>query len=83
MLSQGQRIAGARAMPLQFFNGLWRRVYAGPYIMKPEGMIGVKLAMEIDGPADLMLPIRDFSIPTSKQATDTVVWQVLTLIAEN
>lgn len=83
MLAEKKLLSNVRAMPLQFFNGNWRRIYAGPYMMKPAGMIGVKLALEVPGPADLMLPIRDFSIPASKQATDKVVWQVLTMVADN
>src|SRR4051812_2958893 len=40
-----------------------RRIYAGPYRQKPAGMYGIKLAAEIDAPADFDLPIRDFDVP--------------------
>jgi protein-tyrosine phosphatase len=46
-------------------------------------MIGVKLAPEVQAEAQYHLPIRDFSIPPVKLATDRLVFDVLTLLAVN
>ena len=60
-----------------------RRVYAGPYMDKPDDMLGVKLAEEIDRAYCWNLPIADFSIPLNKTLTDDIVVEVLTMLAEN
>lgn len=45
-------------------DGKYKTVfYAGPYLCKPKNMIGVKVADNVAGEADLCLPIPDFSIP--------------------
>ncbi len=60
-----------------------RRVWAGPFMYAPEKVPKVKLAPEVQGAADLYLPIRDFSIPASKPEVDRVLWEVLNLLARN
>lgn len=38
-------------------------VTGGPYFDRPDTMIGVKMAAEINRPADVSIPTRDFSTP--------------------
>ena len=39
------------------------RVYGGPYRDKPPEMVGVKMAVEVDRPCKVDIPVRDFSVP--------------------
>lgn len=50
-----------------------RRIFAGPYKQKPSGVYGIKLAEEIDLPADFDLPIRDFDVPRDLVGLRTVL----------
>jgi protein-tyrosine phosphatase len=61
---------GNLKLPLYF--GSHYMVWGGPYLERPQGMVSVKLAREINAPADLELPIKDFSTP-EQAATDAVM----------
>ena len=39
-------------------------IYGGPYVHKPEGLFGVKMAVEIKKDCDVDIPTRDFSVPS-------------------
>ena len=52
---------GSLKLPLPLFK--FYTVYGGPYRSKPEGVCGVRVAAEIHAPAEVVVPIRDFSIP--------------------
>lgn len=39
------------------------RIYGGPYYEKPADMGGVRMAAELDIPADAVVPVRDFGVP--------------------
>ena len=54
-------------MPINFGENMVR-VYGGPYFDRPADMVGIKLALEIDLPCDISLPIRDYSIPNERDA---------------
>lgn len=51
-----------KSMPLQF-GGRVVEVFGGPYVERPAHMTGVKLAVEINEPCDVDLPVRDYSVP--------------------
>ncbi len=57
-------------------------VMGGPYREKPEGIKGVKLAQEINSPADVVLDIPDFGIPTV-HAVDDALFQTLKILCED
>lgn len=57
-------------------------VMGGPYREKPEGIKGVKLAQEINSPADVVLDIPDFGVPTNHQV-DKAVYQALKILCED
>ena len=49
---------------MQFIIGGFKGyVYGGPYLKKPEGIIGVKMAKEINAPCEINVPTIDFSVP--------------------
>ena len=55
---------GKIALPLndrQFFT-----VAGGPYMAKPAGYIGVKMAKEINAPCEVSIPTADFNVPDPK-----------------
>lgn len=56
-----------KSMPLQFGGGVVE-IFGGPYVNRPAQMTGVKLAVEIDRPCDINLPVRDYSVPEVDQA---------------
>lgn len=60
------------SMPLNF-AGRQIHVFGGPYLERPAGMIGVKLAKEITAPCDIDLPISDFSVPNPVEAHVTLL----------
>ena len=60
-----------------------RRIYGGPYSKKPRHMIGVKLAPEVPGNANYIVPIRDFGVPTDLTNLNYTVAKVLHLLADN
>jgi hypothetical protein len=47
-------------------NGRRYLIFGGPYRERATGMVGVKLAEEINAPAEVDIPIRDFSIPKAE-----------------
>ena len=47
-------------------------VMGGPYLDKPEGIKGVKLAQEIDAPAAVVLDVPDFGVPTYRALNDPI-----------
>lgn len=51
-----------RVMPLRIF-GHDVKIFGGPYRERPPGLIGVKMAEEIDLPSHVSIPTRDFSVP--------------------
>lgn len=57
-------------------------VMGGRYREKPEGIKGVKLAEEIDAPADVVLDIPDFGVPTFKQV-DNAIYRALQILLED
>lgn len=42
-------------------------IYAGPYVLRPQGIKGIKLAPEVAGDYDHMMCISDFGVPTVKE----------------
>lgn len=48
-------------------------VFGGPYKLKPIGMKGIKLAPEIELPADYTVDIKDFSAPTTDQMDKAIL----------
>ncbi len=57
-------------------------VMGGRYLEKPEGIKGVKLAEEIDAPADIVLDIPDFGVPTLKQC-ENAIYKALKILCED
>ena len=55
---------GSLRLPLYF--GRYHTVFGGPYLDRPTGMVGVKLAREITAPHMVSVPIKDFSVPLQK-----------------
>ena len=53
-----------KSMPLAIFGGV--SIFGGPYVDKPEGFTGVKMAVEIDRPCDIAIDTRDYSVPTQE-----------------
>lgn len=53
-------IKGAMKLPL---GGREFAVYGGSYYFKPDDAIGIRMAAEIDRPAEAVVPVRDMSIP--------------------
>jgi hypothetical protein len=49
-------------MPLPF-GWVSRTIYAGPYLDKPDDMVGIKCAAEIKSPSAMKVDIQDFGIP--------------------
>lgn len=54
-------------------------VYGGPYMHKPEGIHGVKMAEEIDLPCTINVPTRDFSIPREEDLMYGLIQAVILL----
>ena len=48
---------------LPAFRGSEFRLYGGPYLRMPKGMVGVKMAAEINAPCVVDIPTRDYSTP--------------------
>jgi len=57
-------------------------VMGGRYREKPDSIKGVKLAPEIDAPADVILDIPDFSVPTLNSG-DNAIYQALKILCED
>jgi len=52
---------------LQLAHGQYFVVAGGPYRLKPPGYIGVKMAKEIQAPAEIDIPTRDFDTPPAAE----------------
>lgn len=48
---------------LPAFRGSEFRMYGGPYLKIPQGMVGVKMAAEISAPCEVDIPTRDYCTP--------------------
>lgn len=58
----GRRMEPNGSMPFEF-AGIKGSVVGGPYLAKPKGMFGIKMAKEIDAPCDVNIPSEDFGTP--------------------
>lgn len=56
-------LARSRECPIYPFGWWSPNLYGGPYIKKLPYMVGVKMAAEINMPASIDIPTRDFSTP--------------------
>lgn len=63
-------------------NGNKVTVMGGPYLDKPEGIRGVKLAQEIDAPADIILNVPDFGVPTLA-SLNTPIYEALEVLEQD
>jgi len=54
-------------------------VYGGPYIQRPLGIVGVKMAEEIKKPCDVDIPTRDFDVPNVDKFKTGLVLGILYL----
>jgi protein-tyrosine phosphatase len=61
---------------LLYFGGKAVSVFGGPYVHRPTHMTGIKLAVEINLPCDIDLPIVDYSVP-DVAATKRVLLQTI------
>ena len=59
-------------LPLPLNPGQFYKVFGGPYHQKPSKMVGVRMAAEIDAPAHIVVPTRDFSVPDIEAMTDGI-----------
>jgi hypothetical protein len=57
-------------------------VMGGPYLDKPTNIRGVKLAQEIDAPADVLLDVPDFGVP-SLNALNVPIGKALDILEED
>lgn len=75
---------GALTLPL---GAVTAEIIGGPYAYaaaRPEvADFRVKLAPEVKGSSELVLPIKDFSTPDPAQAHDAVIWTLRQLMAGN
>lgn len=62
------RIREPSTVTMKFGNGSVV-IHAGSYWRRPDGLVGVKLAREIDKPCDIDLPIADYATPSIAAAT--------------
>lgn len=61
---------GSIRLPVLF--GSYYTVAGGPYMQKPEGFWGVKMAEEINAQCEVDLPVRDFCTPTQEAAAEAL-----------
>lgn len=66
-------------MPLRLAPGKTVKIFGGPYMDRPTGTFGVKMAVEINRPCDVNIPTRDFHVPQVKDV-DAGLLQVLKAI---
>lgn len=64
------------------YKGRKVTVMGGPYRDKPKGIKGVKLAQEIDAPADVVLDVPDFGVP-SLRALNVPIGKALDILEED
>lgn len=58
------------SLPLPLPLGRNFMVFGGPYRKRPLNTFGVKMAVEINEPCEVNVPVRDFSVPGYEQALD-------------
>ena len=51
------------ALSLPAFNGQHYELFGGPYARRPHHTIGVRLAAEIQAPAEIVIPTKDYCTP--------------------
>ena len=56
------------------FGWVHRPLFAGPYAERPPGTIGLKLAPEVVGKSNYLLPIKDFDVPDIYRLQDGLGW---------
>lgn len=56
------------------FGWVHRPLFAGPYADKPADCIGLKLAPEVVGRAQFLLPIKDFDVPDPYRLYEGLGW---------
>lgn len=49
-------------MPFEW-KGKKYKIWGGPYVSRPDGMVGIKMAREINLPCTVDVPTEDFSVP--------------------
>ena len=59
---------GYVALPMMW--GSEFRVYGGPYMKIPKGMVGVKMAAEIKVPCEVNIPTVDYQVPELEDMKD-------------
>ena len=64
-------IQGTLVIPVTRWKSV--TIIGGPYFDKPEGMYGVKMAVEIEKPCDYDIPTKDFQVPDDWTLRDGVV----------
>lgn len=70
-----------RALPVSL--GLSQRyVFAGPFIHRPDGMFGIKLAAEINVPCDISIPIVDYGVPESADVVRTALQRAVAALVK-
>lgn len=75
------QVIGNGSMKLHLKKGKYFRVWGGPYVGRPGSMFGVRMAREIDRPADVVIPTRDFQAPSVQDTDEGLVKIVDQLIA--
>lgn len=55
-------------------------VTGGPYLDRPENMVGVKMAVEIYSPSDVSIPTRDFCTPNLKDLDNGLLAATVALV---
>lgn len=66
---------------LRITKSLTYQLHGGPYRNKPDDMLGVKMAKEINLPYEVSIPTRDFDVPKLSDLNKGIE-QVLQLIAK-
>lgn len=56
------------------FGWVARPLFAGPYADRPADALGLKLAPEVPGRANFLLPIKDFDVPDEYSMLEGASW---------
>ena len=67
------------SLKLPLWGWKYFTVYGGPYLERPTGMLGVKLAKEIKAPSYVKIDTPDFGVPNKRDAR-AGLWDVLDAI---
>jgi len=70
---------GKLKLPTMF--GKHFTVFGGPYVEKPSSMVGVRMAVEIRRPADIVIPTEDFSVPSTHDLNIGLIAAVKNIVA--